>query len=103
MTLVELLTFLITAGGITSMLVGASILSSPREWISSKSNFFRGLLSCPMCTGFWVGLFLSILIPVNPIFGAFMSSVFSWAVYSFVDATESVASYFDTSYSEGEE
>ena len=87
----------------TSTIVGASILEKPRAWIFSKSDFARELLSCPMCTGFWVGLFLSYPMGMNPLFGSFIASVVSWAVYSFVDAMDSVASYFDTNPDSGEE
>ena len=95
MNLVDLVMFLMTCAGITSGLVGASLLDRPRDFISSKSPFFEGLLSCPMCSGFWVGLIMSMYFGVNPIFGAFMSSCFSWAFYTFVDAASAFAAYCD--------
>tara|TARA_Y100001963_G_C6783213_1_gene451113 strand:- start:3026 stop:3322 length:297 start_codon:yes stop_codon:yes gene_type:complete len=42
----------------TQILVYGSIFRQHREWIKEKSDWFGKLVSCPMCTGFWVGAFL---------------------------------------------
>jgi hypothetical protein len=46
--------FCIVSYGLTQLLVYAKIL----ERIRPTDGFLGDLLSCPMCTGFWVGIFL---------------------------------------------
>jgi hypothetical protein len=46
--------------GMTSILVWGSIFENQRNWIKNKSNFFGDLISCTLCTGTWVGFFLSL-------------------------------------------
>lgn len=48
------------AYGLTSILVWGSIFEKPRNWIISNSGFFGELIQCTLCTGTWVGFFLSI-------------------------------------------
>ena len=54
----ELLYFVLCSYGITSIIVYSHIVKAPREFISSKSDWLCELLHCPMCIGFWVGVFL---------------------------------------------
>ena len=46
----------------TSILVWGSIFESTRVWIKSKSKFFGDLISCTLCTGTWVGFFMSLFL-----------------------------------------
>ena len=50
----NLLWFAITAYGLTQILVYGKIFDKIRP----TQGWVGELLSCPMCTGFWVGLFL---------------------------------------------
>ena len=53
----ELLYFILTAYGMTQLIVYASILDKVRpskEWLRGFGELFH----CPMCAGFWVGVFL---------------------------------------------
>ena len=50
----ELLYFILCAYGLTQILVYGKIFNKIRP---TKGNLGE-LLSCPMCTGFWVGVFL---------------------------------------------
>ena len=53
----ELLYFVLIAYGLTQILVYGSIFNKIRpskEWL----NGFGVLFHCPMCLGFWVGMFL---------------------------------------------
>ena len=53
----ELLYFILTAYGLTQILIFGSIFNKvrpPRSWL----NGFGKLFHCPMCMGFWVGVFL---------------------------------------------
>ena len=54
----ELVYFILCAYGMTSIIVYSHLLKSPREFISSKSDWLCELLHCAMCMGFWVGAFL---------------------------------------------
>jgi hypothetical protein len=51
---VELVYFILCAYGMTFMLVYGSIFNSVRP----KSGKLGELFHCPLCTGFWVGIFL---------------------------------------------
>jgi len=53
----ELLYFILVAFGMTQLLVYASIFNKIRpskEWLGGFGDLFH----CPMCMGFWVGVFL---------------------------------------------
>jgi len=50
----ELIYFILCAYGLTYILVYGSIFNSIRP----SEGFFGQLLHCPLCTGFWVGVFL---------------------------------------------
>ena len=43
--------------GITLIIVTSSIFQPLRNVIESISGFFHTLITCPLCTGFWVGVF----------------------------------------------
>lgn len=64
----ELLWFVLTGYGLTQLLVYGSIFNKPRNFIKSRSDFFGELVSCPMCMGFWVGVFLFGLNPFTELF-----------------------------------
>ena len=50
----ELIYFILSAYGLTQILVYGSILNSIRP----KEGKLGELFHCPMCTGFWSGIFL---------------------------------------------
>ena len=54
----ELIYFILCAYGITSIVVYSHLVKIPREFLSSKSDWLCELLHCPMCVGFWIGIFL---------------------------------------------
>ncbi len=58
----ELLLWIFTAYGFTSILVWGSIFESTRNWIKRNSKFFGELISCTLCTSTWVGFFMSLVI-----------------------------------------
>ncbi len=57
-----LIFWLLTAYGMTSILVWGSIFESTREWIKRNSKFFGDLISCTLCTSTWVGFFMSLFL-----------------------------------------
>ncbi len=58
----ELILWIFTAYGFTSILVWGSIFESTRNWIKRNSKFFGDLISCTLCTSTWVGFFMSLVI-----------------------------------------
>tara|TARA_R110002051_G_C8740583_1_gene499013 strand:+ start:2496 stop:2813 length:318 start_codon:yes stop_codon:yes gene_type:complete len=58
----ELLIWLVTAYGMSQILVYGSIFDTSREWITKKSKFFGDLLGCMMCTSTWIGFFFSLVL-----------------------------------------
>lgn len=61
-----------TCVGLQLILMYGTILEKPRSFIASRSPFFKELISCSLCTGFWVGVILAV--PFNlwflPLFSA---------------------------------
>lgn len=56
----ELLLIILVTYGISNIIVYGSIFENLREYAEFKSpDFFGKLLSCMMCTPFWVGFVLS--------------------------------------------
>jgi len=51
---VELVYFVLSAYGITQILVYGSIFNRIRP----SKDFAAGFFHCPMCIGFWIGVFL---------------------------------------------
>jgi hypothetical protein len=54
-----LIFWILTAYGMTNILVWGSIFENQRTWIKAHSKFFGDLISCVLCTSTWVGFFLS--------------------------------------------
>tara|TARA_R100000664_G_scaffold34049_1_gene53652 strand:+ start:5075 stop:5410 length:336 start_codon:yes stop_codon:yes gene_type:complete len=53
-----LLYFVLASWGMTQILVYGSIFENQRRWVLEKSDWLGTLVGCPMCMGFWVGVFL---------------------------------------------
>ena len=63
----EFVYFILTAYGLTQILLYGSIFNKIRpskEWL----NGFGKLFHCPMCLGFWTGLFLFAINPFTELF-----------------------------------
>ncbi len=54
----DLIYFILISYGITQIIVYGEIFDPLRQFLKNKSEWFGKLVSCPMCTGFWVGVFL---------------------------------------------
>lgn len=57
------------------LIVYSKILENPVDYLMNKSLFLEDLLSCIICTSFWVALFFATLNYTN--FNAFLFNVFS--------------------------
>ena len=58
----------------------AKILNFVRDKIT-KLKFFRELLKCSLCTGFWTGLLIGTFSPYNNILFALYSSATCYLIY----------------------
>ena len=59
----NIIIFILICFGLTNILVYSKILSSIRP----NDGFWGDMLHCPMCTGFWVGLFIAIVSNISNI------------------------------------
>lgn len=55
----DILLVLLACFGLTTILVDSLILEKFRSFVS-KIDFFKKLINCSMCTGFWVGIYFSV-------------------------------------------
>jgi hypothetical protein len=78
MAIVNFLLFLIAGVGITNLVVNASILDIPRDFIIKEEPLLGKLVTCMMCSGFWIGLLMGIFSGVNPIYAGAAISVLSY-------------------------
>lgn len=106
--MIQLLIFMIVAYGMTTILVYGSIFNEARNWIHkwgsteyyafhSTGKFLSSLISCMLCTGTWVGFFLSVVmfspvsefIGLNKYFSVFFDGMLSagsvWAINSIIE------------------
>ena len=98
----SLLFFILSSCGITFILTTSSIFEPVRDFIEERSNFFGELVSCPMCSGFWVGLVVSALDfqNYNPIYAGAITSLVSWFIATFVYYINSIALAMEASTEE---
>jgi len=62
----DLVIFVLSSWGLTHLIVSGKIWENSRNWLIIRSSFFAGLLTCYQCSGFWSGLFMSILWTSSP-------------------------------------
>lgn len=54
--------WILAAYGMSTIIVYSSIFEKFRNWVISISSFFGKLITCMMCTSFWVGIFMSLVL-----------------------------------------
>lgn len=98
--MIYLILWVLSAYGITTILVYGSIFESTRGWIIRNSSFFGSLISCVLCTSTWVGFLLSIMLgglfeitfETNWLYGVFLDGMFTagsvWALNSIIEYYE---------------
>lgn len=52
----ELVLFVLGSIGFTMIMVGSTIMNTPREWAKKKFPFIGGVFDCYQCMGWWTGL-----------------------------------------------
>ncbi len=92
--------WILTAYGMTSIIVWGSIFESTREFIKKRSKFFGDLVSCTLCTSTWVGFFMSLVLGgivsnvmnVHWLLGVFFDGMFTagsvWAINAIIEFFE---------------
>lgn len=96
MHIAELLIFILGCTGLTVILVSSTILESARGFVARRSGFLGKLINCPMCLGFWVGLFGSYPYDINHLWAASIVSLLSWSISNIIDFFYSAGLYFET-------
>ena len=86
--------------GLVWIIKDSYILSSPRNYIKSKSKHLNELLSCSLCLGFWCGLFLALFIQYpnftldkSYIYYPLAVSASCWLLDSLLDALQELTAY----------
>jgi hypothetical protein len=79
--MLQLIYFILIAYGLTQILCYGSILNPIRP----TKGFFGELLKCPMCTGFWVGVFLCGVSPYTELF-SFECSIINCILLGFLSS-----------------
>ena len=77
----SLIYFILTCYGLTNILVYGSILSCIRP----KEGLWGELFKCPMCMGFWVGMFLCGVSPYTQLF-SFECSIINCILLGFLSS-----------------
>ena len=76
----NLVFYTLSSYGLCYILMEAKILNFVRDKIT-KLKFFRELLNCSLCTGFWTGLLIGTFSPYNNILFALYSSATCYLIY----------------------
>ena len=53
--------YLLACYGLTFAVCDAKLFFRPRNWVRSWGGFFRDLLACYFCVGFWTSMLLFVL------------------------------------------
>lgn len=77
---------------ITNIIVNGTILDSIRNWLLIKIPFIGNLISCMMCSGLWVGLFIYpvIIYKSNLYIILFNNMLIDWLAFSLFSSGASV-------------
>ena len=96
MNLADITLFSLWTTGATFIVVSSTILEPVRQYLFSKIPLSEKLLTCHMCTGFWIGVFATITqVELNPLQAGCITSLISWVLATMLGAVQSVGSYFE--------
>jgi hypothetical protein len=88
-----ILLYLFAGLGLTMIIVHSKIASRPRDYISSKSQFFKDLLHCSMCSGFYAGIYVAIVKQFPDLATDLL--LYPFAISGFAFLFERIAIYID--------
>ena len=94
---------LLAGVGITNLIVNATILDYPRNFIVERSNFFGTLVTCMMCSGFWVGIILGLFTGTPIVLLGAAISLLSYTFGILIDYLQVLSAVKATELSDGEE
>ncbi|MDB2481791.1 DUF1360 domain-containing protein [bacterium] len=94
--MIELFSF----SGITIIITSSTIMSYFRDKFSMLGHYAEEMIHCPMCTGFWVGLFMSLVRGLDITVYAPATSLLSWIIFSYIDYSQSKTIFFDNKNTE---
>jgi hypothetical protein len=77
-----MLFWILAAYGMSTIIVYGSIFEKLRGFVIKQSTFFGTLITCMMCTSFWVGAFMSL--SLKGLSNHYLTA--PWFVYLFFDA-----------------
>jgi hypothetical protein len=77
--MIDLIVFILVCYGVSNIIVNGKICKPIREALKGFSWVYS-LITCIMCTGFWVGLVVSIF-SGRPLSWAFLSSGAVWIIH----------------------
>ena len=95
--------------GMTIIVTQSGLFEGLRGYIDSKSSFFGELFSCPMCFGFWAGVFMSAYsyimygINVDPFMLGCSSSIFSFLTLKAMNLASAISEMPSQLYFDGED
>lgn len=91
----NLLKFAFVCYGITLAIVQSKVARPFREFFHYRSEFIYALLSCMMCTGFWVSIGVSFFMPQTGYFllDGFMGMGIIWLIYLFQMVLEKISDF----------
>jgi hypothetical protein len=100
MNFITLILFILSSIGITNLVVNSAIFDRIRDGIikvSKRVNSPFGemveyLFGCMMCSGFWIGMIMSLFFPVNFIIGALVVSLTSHCYSLLISVTQDISS-----------
>lgn len=87
---------------ITCIIVHSEIFRPLRDFVSKVHHTVGYWISCPMCFGFWVGLFYAFIFGLTPLTLGLLSSLASWTLYNVVTAFGAIGDYYTTVLQNGE-
>lgn len=83
----EFILLMFAMAGMTMILVHGKILDVPRDTLSKKYTFFRNMIKCSMCSGFWVGFYGLLLLwlhAISPVLFYFFTLPLASSCFSFI-------------------
>ena len=99
MNFITLILFIMIGTGITNIVVNSTVLDNLRDFVIIKARSFEeslgemveSLLSCMMCSGFWIGMIVSLFFPINLLAAAAVISLTSHFYGSLIGGLEGLS------------
>lgn len=86
--MISLIWFCLAGVGITNLIVNGAIFDAPRNFIVRNSPFLGKMITCMMCSGYWVGFVMGFIAGINFIYAAACISLFSFVFSYLIEITE---------------